>query len=499
MNNIKIITIVILLVYFISLLLISMRNSRKVNQSSTEGADTDYFLAGRSLPFWALGMTFVASWIGAGAVIASSNAIHDNGISGFWVQFAPGLISVLIITIFAKAIRGLGSFSQGEMMKNRYSEIVGLLLSGVTILVMIAGAASQIIAAGQFFCNYFNTGFVVTCFVVMVVTAIYSALGGFRAVVYTDMVQFFLLIAGVFILMVAALKGIGGIGNLYNTQIIETRPDFYNIFFDFKTNFFYVLSFSIAWMISADVWQRISAAKNIEEARKVTSFTFFAFIPIYVMVIITGIAGAILYPNLAAGQSVLTSIANNNMSGWLSSVVVLGVGAAIMSTLSTVINTGALYFANDLFPKFHNNATKKETALAGVISTIVISLLGFLVAIKLPNLLQVLWMSSDILACGVAIPLLLGFLWRRGNTTGAIIGMGLGTTFVVYNAFVDFGVSLPTFWPGYPTRTLVGFTIAAIGYVVGSLITEPEYEKADKYVKAANLVKIKGPNSTKMD
>jgi SSS family solute:Na+ symporter len=148
----------------------------------------------------------------------------------------------------------------------------------------------------------------------------------------------------------------------------------------------------------------------------------------------------------------------------------------------------------DIYRKWINpNASDQQTVRCAKIGTAVVAVLGLFIALKLRNILWALWMSSDIIMCGVFCPLIMGFLWRRGNSKGALASMIGGSAFVFYNVLVDLGVKMPIFWPAWPYRLLVGLAIAVVLYFGVSLMTEPEYEKADAFI-----AKTRGNGKEKM-
>ena len=117
MDSFKIMAIVFLLLYFAVLLFIVLKEKRSNNV-------LDYFFAGRSLPFWALSITFIASWWGAASAISTADLAFSDGMGSFWYYGVPVLISTLMLIFFAKIIRRIGFLTQGEMMEARYSKPV---------------------------------------------------------------------------------------------------------------------------------------------------------------------------------------------------------------------------------------------------------------------------------------------------------------------------------------------------------------------------------------
>lgn len=350
---------------------------------------------------------------------------------------------------------------------------------------MTTWAAAQMIAAGKFFSTYLGFSYEVAVITGVIIVFLYSLYGGYRVVTYTDLLQFWFLLLAMIIIAGAGLYNVGGFGqmiSILNTKSADNGIEYFNLFENFSTNFMYVISFGLGWVISADAWQRVSAAKTPEDGRDMLLIGGLLFIPLGALSLIVGLCGAAMFDTIPEG-GVLANIAISHLHPFIAALVFVGVGAALMSTMDTSINTGSMSLTEDIYHKiFKPDATDEERVRFARIGTGIVAMLAMLIALKLRSILWVLWMSSDIIMCGVFCPLTMGFLWRRGNSQGALASMIGGSAFVFYNVLVDLGVALPTFWPGWPYRLLYGLAIAVILYFGVSLLTKPEYEKADTFI-----------------
>lgn len=190
----------------------------------------------------------------------------------------------------------------------------------------------------------------------------------------------------------------------------------------------YIITFGCAWMIQANVWQRISAARTDRDARKMTVLSFFAYIPLYLIVVLTGMAGLVLFPTLPQG-GVVTAVVVNYLPPVLGAIAFVGISAAVMSTMDSLINTG------------------------------------------------------------VFVPLVAGFVWRRGNAPGAMASMVVGLSYCLYNLLISAGLPPPSFWAAQSAQQVIlGVSLSAAVYVAVSLCTKPDYEKTDAFIAAANLL-----------
>lgn len=204
MNTLQITSLIGLLVYFAVLLFAVSKD--KANQNVL-----DYFFAGRSLPFWALSITFIASWWGAGSALSTADLAYTDGLSAFWYYGAPELIATFLMIVGAKAIRRVGYLTQGKMMAARYSEGVSKVLSVMILIFMTFSAASQMVGVGDFFGTYLGLDYELAVLAGTGIVLIYSLFGGFRGVVLTDIIQFVLLVLSAVLVFITALTRAGGL------------------------------------------------------------------------------------------------------------------------------------------------------------------------------------------------------------------------------------------------------------------------------------------------
>lgn len=469
----RLIAFIGLIIYFIILVWVVSRD--KKNKDSY-----DYFFADRSLPFWALSITFVASWWGAGSALSTADLGYEVGMSAFFYYGVPVLISTFLIILGAKYIRQVGYLTQGKMMEKRYSETVAKLLSFMIILFMVFNAASQMVGIGEFFGTYLEIRYEYAIIFGTIIVLIYSMFGGFRAVVITDIIQFVLLTLSVFFVFYIGYKFAGGFDGISKKATILNKNGYMSITHNMSKYLIYVITFGCSWMIQANVWQRISAARNGKDAKNMALLSFFVYIPLYLIVVITGMCGLVLFKNLPSGGIVI-AIIKNYMNPFVATVSFIGISAAIMSTMDSLINTGAMTLLMD-FDIFKKDKGVKNSRLA----TLIITIIAFIIAIKIRSILRVSWIASDIITTGVFIPLVFGFFWKRGNSKGAMASMTMGIIYCFYNLLIEFDINLPHFWKHNSVeQVLLGLALSIILYFGISLATKPEYEKAYHFIEKA--------------
>lgn len=444
----------------------------------------DYFFAGRNLPFWALSITFIASWWGAGSAISTADLAFYDGIGAFWYYGVPVLISTFLMIITSKAIRRVGYLTQSKMMEARYSKYVSKMLSILILIFMIFSASSQMVGIGNFFGTYLGVNYEMAIIIGTGIVLIYSMFGGFTGVVITDVIQFILLCISAILIFAVAFKNSYGISNISAVALSQGKTDYMNFLSGLDKYLVYVITFGCSWMIQANVWQRISASKNDKEAKKMTIMSFFVYIPLYLIVVFIGMAGNVLFDKLPKG-GVVIGVVVNYMSPFMGAIVFIGISAAIMSTMDSLINTGAMTMTIDLRKDDISDENKLKFSRY---ATLIVTILALLISLKIRSILKISWIASDIITTGVFVPLLLGFVWRRGNSKGAFASMIVGFFYCIYNLLISFNIKLPAFWEnGSAMQIIVGVLLSLIVYVIVSLITKPEYKKADDFISKTKI------------
>lgn len=479
----KSIAILFLLLYISGLIAIGIWNRKSADSE-------DYFLASRKLPAWLLAVTFIASWWGGGSSIDLVDQAHRSGLSSFWIYGMPVLIATVLMYLFAKGIRNVSTISQPQLMDKRYNNSVSLLLTIFIIIFMVLNSAVQIIVVGRFFQVFFNISYFEGAVLGTFIVLTYSLFGGFKGVVVTDLLQFlFFLFTGLFLLYVTYNQS-GGMEAVKINAITNREVGYFSFFNNVSDNLAYVITFGTSWMIQANIWQRISAAKKATDAKKMLLISFFVFILLYFMVIYTGMFASVIHDTVPVG-GIIPSLISNVDNPILSSILFVGLCSAIMSTMDSLINTGALSLTVDIYKKYVNNNTRPTyDVIVGRVSTFIIGIVALFIALNIRSILTIAWIGSDFLTTGAFVPLVLGFLWARGTSKAAIISMLFGLVFSTYNLLVALGVNLPVAWEiASAKQAMIGIIASLFLFVMVSFLTKDDITKGRVFVKRAGVFK----------
>lgn len=466
-----------LVIYFILLMVVVIRMNK--NESLE-----DYYMGGRKLSFWLLSLTFIASWWGAGSALSTADLAYTDGISAYWVYAMPVLFSTLLMALLAKKIRRIPVMTQPEMIELRYGKTASLLVSVVVYLFMMLSAASQMVGVGLFFSGFLDFSYEWGVLIGTVIVLSYSLFSGFRGVVFTDVIQFFFLtVAAIYVCYIGFQSG-GSWSEIREIVEVRHQTQYFDFFHNIGNNLIYVLTFGAAWMIQANVWQRIMATRSAQDAYKMTILSLFIYVPLYAIAVLTGMSAIPIYDTLPEG-GVIPALTRDFMSPVAGALVFIGVCSAIMSTMDSLINTGSMILSKDIYQdRIQPGASQSHLVKVGLLSTTLTTFIGLIIALNLRSILEVSWIAADILATGCFVPIVMSFFWKRGTHKGAVSSIVFGITYSLCNMLIQLGVAIPTFWkPGSAEQIIYGMSLSFLIFIIVSLCTKPDEEKADYYIQ----------------
>ncbi|QZE15812.1 sodium:solute symporter family protein [Halosquirtibacter laminarini] len=442
-----------------------------------------YFLASRQLPSWSLAITFIASWWGGGSAIDLVDHAHGNGINSFWIYGVPVLISTFLLFLFSKAIRQIGTISQPQLIEKRYNRSVSLLLTIFIIVFMVITAAVQVIVIGRFFHSFFGVSYEVGATVGTLVVVCYSFFGGFKGVVLTDLIQFVFFLITAVVLFYISYERSGGYDEVVAYAESHGKEGYCDFFYGVSDQLAYVITFGASWMIQANVWQRVSAAKDGRSAKRMMLISFFVFIPLYLMVTFTGMFSSVFYQNVPKG-GIVPDMVLNMENPFFSAILFVGLCSAIMSTMDSLVNTGAMSLTLDIYGNYVSpNASPRRLVWVGRLSTLIVAIVSLFIALRVQSVLTISWIGSDFLTTGAFVPVVLGFVWSKGSSRAAWLSMVFGLLFSSYNLLVAMGFPLPVCWEVASVKqALIGIGFSLLIYGLGSFLWPDKNNKGEAFI-----------------
>ena len=452
----------IIIISFLSItLLIGLIVSRKSGENSSE-----FFLSGRNMPWWLLGISMVATTFSTDTPNLVTDIVRNNGVAGNWVWWVFLLTGLLTVFVYAKLWRKSNVNTDIEFYEMRYSGKPAKFLRGFRALYL--GVIFNVLAMGGISLAAIKIGQVMlgltafeTIGIAGVITVLFSTMGGFKGVVYTDFLLFFVAMAGSIgaAYYLVNMHEIGGIQALIThpnvADKISMLPDFSNTE---QLIMLLIIPLAVqwwsAWYPGAEpggggyIAQRMLAAKNENHAIGATLFfniMHYAFRPW--PWILVALASLVVFPDIASIQEAFPSVSEDKLGHDLAysamltklptgllGLVLASLIAAYMSTISTHLNWGASYIVNDFYTQQINpTATEKQKVNVGRFSTVILFLASAALALLLTNALQ-LFDFILMFGAGTGLIFILRWFWWRINAWSEISAIFVsGIVSVLFN------------------------------------------------------------------
>ncbi|AXT57914.1 Na+:solute symporter [Aquimarina sp. AD1] len=440
----------IIIVILLTTLFIGVIVSKKAGKSTSE-----YFLSGRNMPWWLLGFSMVATTFSTDTPNFVTDIVRKDGVSSNWMWWAFLITGLLTVFIYAKLWRRSNVSTDIEFYELRYGGAPAIFLRSFRALYLglvfnvfaMAGVTLAAIKIGSIMLGLEPWETIVYA---GIITVVFSALGGFKGVVYTDFLLFFIAIGGAIgaAYYLVNIPEVGGLQNLITHPNVADKlsllPDFND-----KEALITLLIIPLAvqwwssWFPGAEpggggyIAQRMLAAKNENHA---IGATFFFNIMHYALRpwpwILVALASLIVFPDIASIQEAFPNVTEDKLghdlaysamlaklpSGLLG-LVFASLIAAYMSTISTHLNWGSSYIVNDFYKQqIKKDASEKELVMVGRISTVVLMILSALFALYLKNAKQ-LFDIIIMFGAGTGLIFILRWFWWRINSWSEISAM----------------------------------------------------------------------------
>ena len=434
MRQLALLDWVIVAAYFALTIGVAVWASRR-ERAGTE-TSADYFLAGRNIGWFIVGSSLFASNIGSEHLVGLAGTGAASGVAVAQFEILASLILLLLGWLFVPFYLRSGVFTMPEFLERRYSPGARWYLAIVSIIAYVLTKISVTIAAGGIvFEALMGIDFWTGALIVVVATGAYTVIGGLLAVLYTDMIQMFVLLAGAIAVTVVGLSALGGWGEM----TMALGPEFFDLWkpasdpaFPWTGILFGAPILGVwYWCTDQFIVQRVLSARNETEARRGTLFAgFLKLLPLFLFVVPGLIAAALAKRGqlvLNSPDQALPALVGTLLPVGLRGLVVAGLLAALMSSLSSVFNSCSTLITWDVYKKLRPAASETRLVWVGRVSTVVLVALGLL-WIPLMRLIsgqiyQYLQSVQAYISPPIAAVFLVGILWRRVNARGAMAAL----------------------------------------------------------------------------
>ena len=481
--------------------------------SKQAGEDTkSFFLAGRNMPWWLLGVSMVATTFSTDTPNLVTDLVRQNGVSGNWVWWAFLLTGMLTVFVYAKLWHRSGVLTDIEFYELRYSGKAAAFLRGFRALylglvfnVLVMGAVS--LAAVKFGEIVLGWPGWLTLTIACSITLAYSTLGGLKAIIITDFVQFSLAMIGSIwaMIYILGLEQIGGLSNLIaHTNVVDklalipdlSDPDIWVPIL--------LVPLAVQWWASyypgaepgggGYIAQRMFSAKDEKNA---VSATLFFNVAHYALRpwpwILIALSSLIVFPELSDIQNAFPNLPPDKLGHdvaypamltllptGLLGLVAASLIAAFMSTMSTQLNLGASYLVNDFYHRFIKpDASEKHLVNVGRGFTVISIILGGGLGLFLTSAGQAFTLLLMI-GAGTGMIYILRWFWWRINAYTEIVAMVSSLCIAFYFNFIDQSFA------GWE-KIVIGAILTTVVWVVATYLTPPDDEETlQNFVKKVN-------------
>ncbi len=500
--KLEIIDWAILIIFFIILLSIGFFASKRAGKSVN-----DFFLSGRNMPWWLLGISMVATTFSADTPNLVTDIVRTNGVSGNWVWWAFLLTGMLTVFVYAKLWRRSEVLTDLEFYELRYGGKGAAFLRGFRALYLgvffnVMIMASVCLAGIKIGSVMLGLSPAQTLLIAATVTVLYSSLGGLKGVIMTDFFQFGLAMVATFwaAIVIINLPEVGGLDKLIAhpdiTPKLDLIPDFSN-----RDLFLVVFVLPIAvqwwsvWYPGAEpggggyVAQRMLSAKN--ENHAVWATLLFNFMHYAVRPwpwILIALASIIVFPNLndlqVAFPDVDKSIIGHDLAypamltklpSGLLGLLLASLAAAFMSTIASHLNWGSSYVVNDFYRRFFDqSASDKKLVFLGRLTTVILMIFSCIIALLLSNALQAFSILLQI-GAGTGLLFILRWFWYRINIYSEISAMVISFLVALYLQIVHPRIGFEVI--STEVQLIIGVSVTTLSWILITYLTPSEDKK----------------------
>jgi len=495
----EILDYIIFIAYAILILGVGLWVSRdkKGHQKNAE----DYFLASKSLPWWAIGASLIAANISAEQFIGMSGSGFASGLAIASYEWMAAITLIIVGKYFLPIFIEKGLYTIPEFVEKRYSTNLKTILAVFWIALYVFVNLTTVLYLGSLALETIM-GIPMMYGVVglALFAAAYSLYGGLSAVAWTDVIQVVFLVLGGLVTTYLALNTVSDGQGMFAglTTIYEAVPERFAMILD-ESNPEYKNLPGIAvlvggmWVANLYYWgfnqyiiQRTLAAKSLKEAQKGILFAAFLKLVIPLIVVIPGIAAYVMVndPEIMArlGMAGLENLPSAEQADkaypWLlqflptglKGVAFAALAAAIVSSLASMLNSTSTIFTMDIYKQYINkNASDKATVNMGRISAGVALLIACIMAPLLGNLdqaFQFIQEYTGVVSPGILAVFMLGLFWKKTTNKGAIFGALLSIPIAMYFKVAPKGWSTSAFFVDVPFMDQMGYTVVLTMIVI---------------------------------
>jgi SSS family solute:Na+ symporter len=480
--------------YFLVVFAIGFYNSRRKNTTG------EYFLAGRNVGWFAVGASLFSTNISSEHFIGLAGSGATTGLATSCYELGAAFCLFLLAWLFVPHYLKSRVYTMPEFLSRRFDERSRWYLTLISLFAYMFTKISVHLYAGAILMREVaGWNFLSTSILLVIATGVYTISGGLSAVIYTDLFQTFVLIAGAAVLAFIGLGKVGGFAGLRATL----PPDFFHLIkpasdpvYPWPGTTIGVVILGIwYWCTDQSIVQKTLSAKDIPAARKGSFFcAALKILPMFLLVL-PGLMAKTLYGNQVTGDNAFPLMVTRLMPPGLRGLMIAALMAALMSAMSSVLNSCSTLVTMDIYRKTHPHKSEKELVLFGRITTGVVVCLSILWIPVIPKMSNQVYQYMQSIQAEVAAPItavfLVGVLWRGATAraaittlvTGGVVGMARFVLDIAHSALkLDLG------WlNGVVEFSFLNFAIIVFAFCVILMITLSKLERGPRREPSAEL------------
>lgn len=481
----QVIDLLIFVLYFLAMLGVGVYFFRK-NKSSD-----DYYVGGREMGATHIGLSVVATDVGGGFSIGLGGLGFIMGISGSWMLFT-GLVGAWLSAVFLiprvnKLSREMNWFTFPQMFQHFYNGRVALIAGIISAIGYLGFTSSQFLAGAKLASATFLDLDMNTALLIMgVIAVVYTVIGGLKAVIYTDTVQWIILMSGlVFIGIPLGYYSIGGMSAI--REILP--PDFMSLTnLSWSTFFNWFVTIVPIWFVGMTLYQRIYACKDEKTARRawytagLFEYPVMAFMGVLLglfarvgaeqgMFAYAGYDGAGALDAEMGLPMLLRTVLPTGLMGLMLSAYF----SAIMSTADSCLMASSGNVVTDILGRFMNiSGNQRKELRFSQVATLIIGALALLLASSMQNVLDLMLLSYAFMVSGLFVPVLGALYWKKSTSLAALWAMILGGSTTTIITVIDYQL------PFGLDANVAGITVSALALILISLLGPKEEREGDE-------------------
>ncbi len=462
--NLSTIDLIIVFAYFGVVFYIARWATLRRTHSHSDTASADYFLSGKSEGWFVIGAALFASNVGSEIILGLSGSGARADMPNAQFEILASLVLIILGWVFVPFYLKTGVYTMPQFLEMRYSPAARTYLSVVSILAYVLTKISLIIFSGALIFDMFGIPFWTGAIIIVLSTGFYTVLGGLTAVIYTDLIQTIILLAGTIAVTFFGLHELGGWNEMTQTladaHVQSGTPPaehFFNMWRPISdseypwTGMLFGAPILGVWYWCTDqfIVQKVLSAKDISQARKGTLFAgFLKLLPVFIFLMPGVIAFALAQKGLLAfsldnPDQAMPAMITSLLPVGLKGLAIAALLAALMSSLSSAFNSSSTLFTIDFYKRYKPEASEKQLVLVGQIATVVLvvvslSWIPFMRTLMGGGMFHYLQSIQAYISPPIAAVFLLGLFIKRINARGAIVSLWVGFVLGVSRLVTEF-------------------------------------------------------------